>query len=287
MSTTLLSRIFLVGSVLLLLLVVGTCVASPTVWLLKSDSLLRVQVLDKTVPHEDYREHGALFWVLRHEKVVNPLGARDWNLDANYVGFTPDPDAVDGHGEGRDLRQTDLVGADLLFLADSYGVYSGDYEQGATRAAIDRSTLIYGGLDSDELDLIEQFVADGNHLLAEFNTIASPTSGTSRSRLESLLGVKWTGWSGRFFPDLGDASEVPHWAPRDWREQYQQEWDLAGPGYLLVHESGRLFVLQTGVDTLEDGLIIQPVSSGWRRGPSTGSDSTTGSTSCSQRLDPW
>jgi hypothetical protein len=70
-------RAFFGIGIFLVRLFVFSCASSPVRWYLKAESPWRVAVVDKTVPHANYREHGALFWVLRHEKISSPLGARD------------------------------------------------------------------------------------------------------------------------------------------------------------------------------------------------------------------
>ena len=77
----LLRRIVLWVGIGLMLTAVFSCGAAPVRWYLKEASPWRVLVVDKTVPHPDYREHKALFWVLRHDKVGNPTGERGWPLD--------------------------------------------------------------------------------------------------------------------------------------------------------------------------------------------------------------
>ncbi len=105
-----LGRIFVVISVVLVSSLIFACEAAPVRWYMKPDSAWRVRVVDKTVPHVNYREHAALFWVLRHEKAATPQGRRDWDLHEDYVGFYPVSDPKDGPGRGRELIEDDLSG---------------------------------------------------------------------------------------------------------------------------------------------------------------------------------
>ena len=114
--------IALVGAVVL------TPLISVAVWLRKPPLDLRVQVVDKTVPHRDYREHGALFWMLRHGKVRSAAEQTSWPVAEEYGGFRPDPGDSPERGDGFDLQDADLENADLLYIADTYGVYWGDYD---------------------------------------------------------------------------------------------------------------------------------------------------------------
>ncbi|HJO03586.1 MAG TPA: hypothetical protein QGG47_06410 [Acidobacteriota bacterium] len=254
----LLRRIVLWVGIGLMLTAVFSCGAAPVRWYLKEASPWRVLVVDKTVPHPDYREHKALFWVLRHDKVGNPTGERGWPLNRDYIGFSPDPDDTQSHGTWEDLSPGHLANANMLYLADSYGVYRGDYEsERPNMAGLDYSALIYGGLKDHEVDAVEEFGARGGHIVAEFNTFASPTSGEARARLQNLFGLDWSGWTGRYFRDLSEESEVPLWAYRNWKEHYGLDWELEGPGYLLVHEDTRLFVLRLGREIDAPGLTIE------------------------------
>ncbi len=144
----------------------------------------------------------------------------------------------------------------MLYLADAYGVYTGDYEVEG-EASLDYSQLIYGGMTPGEVGLIEDFVAGGGHLVAEFNTFASPTGAGTRGRLENLLGARWSGWTGRYFHNLADEREVPAWASRAWRQHYGEDWNFRGAGYLFVHEDTRLFVLRESIDVSRPGLTIE------------------------------
>jgi len=49
-------------------------------------------------------------------------------------------------------------------------------------AGLDYSAMICGGLKDAEIDAVEGFGARGGHIVAEFNTFASSTSGESRGR---------------------------------------------------------------------------------------------------------
>ncbi len=256
-------RAFLIIGIFLVTLVMFACASAPVRWYLKPESPWRVAVVDKTVPHPDYREHAALFWTLRHEKIHSSRGSRDWTLDQHYVGFTPTPDNADQRGEGRDLTDADLNNADLLFVADTYGVYEGDFLGTREAAALDYSARIYGGLSSEEAAVVARFAdRDGGHLIAEFNTFASPTPPSARATMERLLGLHWTGWTGRHFPELSDETEVPGWARREYARQNEEEWTFSGPGYLLVHEDTTLFVLREAIEVTRTGLTIHANASG-------------------------
>lgn len=248
------------GVVLALLILAGLLLIPWIHWANQPVWPLRLQILDKSVPDRSFREHAALIWSLNHLKILHPQG-RAWDKERDYRGYTPYEPATRKPGEGLPLRAEDLHGRHLLFLADTYGVYSQDEAEARHEKAPDYSRRIFGGLDAGEVTLIEQFLASGQALIAEFNTFASPTQKPERIRLQQLLGLRWTEWSGRFFSELSHPIEIPAWARRNWKKQTGQEWAFQGPGLLFVHENGRVAVLQEKQEIHPEGLRIFRTSS--------------------------
>lgn len=240
---------------------VALIAAAPTfVWFVQPTKNMRVVVVDKTVPHPNYREHESMFWVLNHSHTIAPNGEFPWVMNRDYIGYYPERRDESGRAYGIRLQPHHLAQADVLQVADTYGVYTDDYDQPGTFAThLDYSELIHGGFDSDEVMAIEDFASRGGNIVAEFNTFASPTGGWAQRRLQELLGLSWNGWSGRYFEDLAEKKEVPVWARRHWREHYGTEWDFTGPGWLITNEDTRLFVLLPGRDVQEGGFQLVEV----------------------------
>ena len=194
-------------------------------------------VVDKTVPGGSLREHESLGWVLNHLKA--PWG--------EYVGAHFLDDKL---VETPKLTRQRLAGATRVFLCDSYGIYRGDEKDSRDLELLD------GGLDEEEISALEEFVGRGGRLYGEFNCLAFPVVGARRQRLEKLFGVHFTGWTGRFFPDLADPVEVPEWMRRRLKLGSAEDWNYSGPGYVLLHEDGRLVVLAEQQDVHPAGLTI-------------------------------
>jgi hypothetical protein len=250
---------------LLILLLLGT--TPYFLWLLQPAYNLPGRIVDKTVPDHTYREHNALIWSLNHYKVRASEAQATWQKAEHYIGFYPAPEEVfspETPGKGVLLTAEDLVGQQWAYVTDTYGVYRQDvenakaYEQRQKNEDLplknsdvqnplqspDYSAHIYGGAKASEADALEGFAAKGGHLIGEFNLFASPTEGGVRERLESLFGVKWSGWTGRFFIMLENAEEVPVWARENYQRQYGKPWTFTGEGWLFVHEDGRILVLE-------------------------------------------
>jgi hypothetical protein len=217
-------------------------------WRLKKAKAIRVVVVDKTIPFPNYREHDTVPWLLHALKFEMPAGGY-MDASRHYVGFDP-------HSKtGRELTAKDVDGADAIVVADTYGVYRGDYERKDQTAALERSPIIFGGLSPDEANVLRDFDARGGLVIAEFNTFGSPTGGEALGTMETLVGARWTHWVARYFRDLADGSEVPMWVGRAYEQRYKKPFDLKGGGFVMVREDQDILVLERAMHFAEDELI--------------------------------
>ncbi len=224
-----------------------------TVYHFKEARPLEVAIVDKTVPFRNYREHHNLNWLL-HAWKRPPASGQPLDPASDYLGFRPIP------RRGEDFTAADLAGKDLLFIADTYGVYVKDYEKPGEVAALERSPKIYGGLTSTEAAAIEGLAARGGLIIGEFNTFASPTSEAVRARMERLFGVRWTHWVMRYWPDLQDENEVPKWVGRVYERVYRRPFDLVGPGLVMVKDDVDIVVLQPPAQIAREILSLVKTS---------------------------
>jgi len=147
---------------------------------------------------------------------------------------------------------------DVLYVADTYGVYTGDYLEDAG-IKVERSKRIFGGFQEPEVEAIEWFAQQGRLIIGEFNCFASPTEEKLRERMEHIYGIKWKRWTGRYFINFADSTDVPYWLLKRWEEEHGRTWDLEGPGYLLVHEdSDDYILLREGIEINRRGVEIIP-----------------------------
>jgi len=217
---------------------------------------LDLVIVDKTVPYRNYLEHRSLYWILRHDKIDRPEGGT-YRTDSDYLGAHPPPVPGDPPERTSSLTAERVQKADLVYLADTYGVYEKDLEsKEQMKAALERSPWIYGGTESEEARAATDYAARGGTLLAEFNSMASPTGDGPRRMLEEALGVRWTRWIGRYFGALDDESEVPGWLRRDYEAEWNEPWEFTGPGYVLVQDDAHVEVLRVGYEAERMGLVI-------------------------------
>jgi hypothetical protein len=226
----------------------GALAAAPwALWHTAPDRPLDIVVVDKTVAKPDYRKHAGLFWLLRHEKIVQRGTGQPLRDDRDYAGYQHLAE-----GQPR-IVPIPHRRSDLTYIADTYGVYEDDLPDPARGL---RPRLIYGGMSLGEVRAVTRSLRPGATLVGEFNCIARPTVGEAREELSDALGVRWTGWIGRHFPFLDLTVDLPPWIPREWRRQTGRAWQFRGPGYVLVDEQGVMVVLVDGIDTPAPALRI-------------------------------
>ncbi|MBY0144938.1 hypothetical protein [Neobacillus niacini] len=205
-------------------------------WKFQPSKELKVLIFDKTVPDQTYREHKGLVWILNNAKYIKE-NKKSYEINEDYKGFVP----KDGQQYSITSLPKDLKDYDLYYLTDQYGVYEEDFI--GKNETGERSSIMFGGLESSDVDAIEQALlsSKGKTLIAEFNTFASPTPEPVREKITNLLNLEWTGWIGRYFPDL-DNNEVPIWV----REQYEvsnKKWEFKGKGFVFVNKENEIIVV--------------------------------------------
>lgn len=215
------------------------------VWQLKQSEQLHVAILDKTVPDTTYREHNGLMWLLNHFKYTKADGTA-YNVQDDYFGYVP------GDNHTFTTREFSVLEPyDLIYIADTYGVYTDDLTEEHIHG--NRSSKIYGGLSMHDVEQIKTAAYEGSTIIAEFNTFGSPTESDVREQLYDLLGVRWTGWIGRYFDDLSSDGEIPSWAVMNYEHQTGERWRFSGPGFLFASEQDEVLILEQGKHTGKRG----------------------------------
>ncbi len=219
-------------------------------WFLLPTRDINMLVVDKTVPEPDYREHRAIFWVAKHLRFTDSEG-EFFRKDRDYLGYHP-------HGEKKEtLKANDLRGIELLYLADTYGIY--DYEEGLVeyeeRLPFEHQDidLIYGGFDRQEVTAITDYASEGDRILiGEHNIFGYPTylEPEAAAGLQELFAVNYEGWLARYYADL---NETAYWIKELYTRIYGRKWDLQGAGMVFVRED------VTGLGWYTDLVIIEQV----------------------------
>lgn len=234
----------------LLLIGIGIPLLSFGIWSVFPNRGFEVLVIDKTVPQTDYREHAGIFWILNHDKYTHSSGER-YVLDRDYLGFFPS--GKEDFGLKKDLSgkttqeiREEVRNKDVVFFADTYGVYENDFKN---QKDFRGGKKIYGGLNQSDIELIKAAKEEGKVLIAEFNSMASPTTDFLRSEFENQMGIKWTGWIGRHFDEMDTLvdREIPKWLIQQF-QQSGREWTFNGPGLVFIKDTGEIEIFNFGKD---------------------------------------
>lgn len=221
-------------------------ISSPyLLWKMAPYSDLKVMVIDKTVPVDDYREHRGLFWILNYLKVNNTETQQSFDYTKDYYGYLP---TTNGYTTKEIISSKDIP--NLIYLADTYGVYSADLSSKNVKGK--RSSLIYGGLTEEEVSIVESKLVNNTTVISEFNTLNSPTTEGARKKLENIFGIHWENWIGRYFRDLSQTGEVPDWAIKAYERQTNKEWKFTGAGIMYASSKDEIIVLESKKDLIND-----------------------------------
>jgi hypothetical protein len=202
-------------------------------WPLSPRQEVKMLVVNKTVPDTHFREHRAIFWIAEHRRFSKPDDPL-YRVEEDYLGYHPE------NGKKEILASSDLEDLNLLYLADSYGIY--DYPEGfelyeaQLPYKIQDIELLYGGFDLKEITAIEEFsLKDNSIIVGEHNIFGYPTYNDPDAslRLQAVFAVSYTGWLAHYYSDL---NETAFWLKELYAKIYGRQWDLSGPGMVFVHE---------------------------------------------------
>ncbi|WP_226579757.1 hypothetical protein [Halobacillus litoralis] len=222
-------------------------------WQSTAKESYHVCIIDQTVPDESFREHNSLTWLLNYNQYTTnqnqPYRASD------YYGMIPDE-----HKKKitENPLPSTLSNTDLIYVADTYGIYKEDVPWDEQTNAGQSSRLIEGGMTMEDWKTIEKETEiHGKDLIMEFNSFASPTSEAVRKNITEYLGIEWKGWIGRHFNELSqNQDEVPTWIISRYEDE-KGKWSYQGKGIVFIHEfSSKIFVLSEENGDLSDSDIL-------------------------------
>ena len=220
-------------------------------WLLEGKKVLKVVMVDKTSMTSDGIEHRSFDWILKHEKYCK-ADRSFYSIAEDYYGFFPKENKqyeIKGLENLSDEELNKLAqNSDMVYFNDTYGIYRQEWYGKDYRGEL--SPKIYGGLTQKEMNFLQQIKEQHKLILTEYNVIATPTPGNVRNNFENSFGVKWSGWAGRYFATLDTTvdKEIPVWLIRNYKLQHDNKWHFKTPGIVLVHESGRIEILEYDKD---------------------------------------
>jgi hypothetical protein len=218
--------------------VIMLCVYPFWKWHNTPQKFIEAVIIDKTVPYDDYREHKGLIWLLKHNKIDNIQTQKPFSYEEDYYGYYPEDE---NNFETVEYKKNENT-PKMIYVTDTYGVYHDDYSDEDLKG--ERSQMIYGGFGQEELNEVKDSLRDGNLIIGEFNTMASPTGNEERKQIEEIFGVKWEGWIGRYYNDMTNGIEIPNWIMENYENQNNLKWDFNGPGFVFISKEDKVVVLE-------------------------------------------
>jgi len=237
-------------------------------WLINPSIKTKILILDKTVLTNDGPEHLALDWVLSHRKYFKKDGTF-YSAKNDYFGFFP---LEDEKFKIKDLsnlseRQIDSLSNvfDMTYFTDTYGIYTNEWYQ--RNDISEHSGKVYGGLEKNDVLFLQRMKEKKKLIMAEFNFFATPTATSVKIDAEQLLGLRWSGWTGRYFEQLDTLknSELPKWISRLYKEQHHNQWPFTKPGIVFINSDERIAILESETDLTYGVPVIKSFNYGVKK----------------------
>jgi hypothetical protein len=88
---------------------------------------------------------------------------------------------------------------------------------------------------------------DRNKLvICEYNCFDYPTADYESYRIQDRLGIKWSGWTGKYYSSLDTTGkDFPIWMTAMYRRQFKKPWTFTKEGIILLKDKA-IIVLEEG-----------------------------------------
>ncbi len=214
-------------------------------WVFTPNTKLVAAIIDKTVLTQEGQQHISFNWILNHQRYTK-TSKKAYEGAHDYYGFFPlNDEKFELKGLER-FSSKELIqlskDADLVYFTDTYGVYNNEWFHGENGG----HGILYGGLSDKDVEFLSLMKAKNKLIIAEFNTIGSPTKFENRSRFEELFAIKWTGWTARYFDnlDIEVNKEIPLWLIDNYKKSHQDQWPFKRSGIAFVNDNEQVVILE-------------------------------------------
>lgn len=217
-------------------------------WTFQSKKPMDIIIVDKTVSSFEREKHKTLNWVLAFDRFVKKENKSSYSYTKDYYGFMPTRPKKARTWDRNEYRLTDVItiadSVDAIYITDTYGVFFNDWYQGINKSR--RSRKLYGGLNNVDNFVIKEMKDRNKLVILEYNTFDYPTSEYESYRIQERLGIRYSGWTGKFFTSLDTLQEdFPIWMTAMYRKQYKKPWTFNKPGVVLLRDKA-IIVLEEG-----------------------------------------
>lgn len=214
-------------------------------WLLQPYETQSIFIMDKSAINEKYARQRTLNWILNHRKIKKNDGTLYDALN-DYYGFIPLSDSQykikDLEGITRLELNQKVQSYDLAYYLNTYGVFAYDFYEGKNTGE-----RLYGGLTHSDIEFIRLMLNNNKTVVTEHIFFAEPTPPGIRSAAEELFRTKWTGWTGRYFPEMDTMrnGRIPQWIVALYESTHNKTWQFKNDGIVLIHKEKGIVVLES------------------------------------------
>jgi hypothetical protein len=232
---------------IILSIVIGVPLIMWLSWFLTTPKPISIFIMDKTSYSTERASNRALNWMLTHYSFVKTDGKK-YDPVQDYYGFFPLTNEQYKINDLQGLSDYQLarlaVDYHVAYFTDNYGVYSDSWPE--EKPGTFPVTKIYGGLHEEDLNFLDHMVQRDKLVITEFSFMGPTEDKDLKDRAEQLMGLKWQGWTGKFFHTFDPAQEksVPPWVPVLYKNQNGNPWPRQQLGIIFVHEDETLVVLE-------------------------------------------
>ncbi len=237
---------------LIVLLILAVILILPVInllqWTFLEKKPMDIIIVDKTVPSINREKHKSFNWILTNDRFVRKDNKRSFSYRKDYYGFIPTRPLKKKLWDRNEYRLADLKDlpekADAIYIADTYGVFFNEWYQGFSQSR--RTRKIYGGLNNNDNLLIKEMKDRNKLVIMEYNSFDFPTAEYESFRAQERLGIRYSGWTGKYFSSLDSTSKgFPAWMTAMYRKQYKIPWSFSKAGIVLLQER-QIVVLEEG-----------------------------------------
>lgn len=220
-------------------------------WTFQEKKPMNIIILDKTSSTLSREKHRSLTWILTNNRVVKKTNKSSYSFRKDYFGFFSKTPLRKKEYDKKDLNFREVFrfadSCDVLYYADTYGVYMNDWYRGINNSR--RSRKLYGGLNNTEWIYFKEMQDSNRLVILEYNTFDYPTPDLERYKIKGRLGIEYGGWTGKYFSSLDTAAKsnkyFPIWMTAMYRKEYRMPWKFTKPGIVFLKGS-EIVVLEEG-----------------------------------------
>jgi hypothetical protein len=221
-------------------------------WTFQAKKPIGLVIVDKTVPTLDREKHKSFNWIMTNNRYVSKEKKTSYSYRKDYYGFYPMRPLKEKQWNNERYNMEEAIEVlpannDAVYFTDTYGVFISDWFP--TFSPPRRTRKLEGALNGNDNYLIQEMKNKNKLVILEYNTFDWPTGEYESFRLQDRLGLKWSGWTGKYFESLDTTKkakkEFPLWMTQMYRKQYKQPWTFTKAGVVLLKDKA-IIVLEEG-----------------------------------------